>query len=137
MKIICKVCGVEHDTSHWIESTSKSLESKKLCFDCNFWLEHAEKDKEVNKDKYVITGHEHYIIEIESDSSGFRGYGGAPFYIKFNDGRIVKTTNLWCQGDIPERFWDIMPDNAMFLTKKQYNELMGINNAEESEALPF
>jgi hypothetical protein len=58
---------------------------------------------------------QHYVICDESPDVQLRGFGGDPFEIKFHDGRVVKTTNLWCQGAIPERFRDRLPDNAVFL----------------------
>src|SRR5687768_2519908 len=60
----------------------------------------------------------HYTIEDEDkDLFGMRGFDGAEFTIKFHDGRVVKTTNLWAQGVIPERFRGRLPDNAEFVGK--------------------
>ncbi len=61
----------------------------------------------------------HYWIGEESPSTpnNQRGYYGKKFIIEFFDkkrGRI-KTTNLWLNGTIPERFRDRLEDNAKFI----------------------
>jgi hypothetical protein len=47
-----------------------------------------------------------------------RGFGGHEFHIRFTDGREeaeVETSNLWCQGNIPEHFSKLLPNNAEFV----------------------
>ena len=64
----------------------------------------------------------------DEDSDGpFRGFGGAEHFFKFFDGRIVRTTNLWHQGDIPARFRLLLPDNATLITKEEaYKDSRGL-----------
>jgi hypothetical protein len=52
-----------------------------------------------------------YTIENE-DTEHYRGFAGRRFVIRFHDGRIVETTNLWSNGIIPEHFRDRLLDNA-------------------------
>ena len=57
---------------------------------------------------------QHYIIGSRTEKSDSNGMGGAVRTIKFNDGRIVTTCDLWHQGRIPESYKDRLPDNAIF-----------------------
>jgi hypothetical protein len=52
---------------------------------------------------------------IGQPDSGFKGYGGRKFKIKFFDGRIVETECLWHNGEIPESHINLLPDNAEFI----------------------
>jgi len=54
----------------------------------------------------------------ENHSEPFKGFGGRDFSIKFYDGRDIKTSNLWYQGEIPERFKEFLSDNAEFVYPK-------------------
>lgn len=115
MKVLiekCKECGKRED-GNWADSEAKKLERHQLCFNCNFWRE-----KVWIKDRLGIARIDgsHYTIgkEEKSHPSEFRGFGGSKFVIVFNDGRRVKTTNLWHQGSIPEHFKERLPDNAKF-----------------------
>lgn len=84
-------------------------------FKRTFWLEkYAEDQKEPDHRVAIING-THYYIDNEDAEGYFRGFGGAEFIIEFNDGAIVKTTNLWCQGNIPDEFKDLFPNNAKFV----------------------
>jgi hypothetical protein len=56
----------------------------------------------------------HYIIGSRTKPSDSNGLGGQWRTIKFNDGRIVKTCDLWHQGKIPDSYKDRLPDNAIF-----------------------
>lgn len=78
-----------------------------------FWERLLENDLKRSQQVAIIDGH-HYVIEPEDDKSGSRGFGGDKFVIHFNDGREVVTTNLWCQGEIPENYKDKFPNNANF-----------------------
>ena len=89
------------------------------CFDCSFWLEKAQWMKEKEYRQVMVNGH-HYMIGID-DSNDFapKGFGGRQFVIQFFDGRLISTNNLWSQGTIPDRFREILPDNAVFLPSKE------------------
>jgi hypothetical protein len=69
-----------------------------------------------------IRGH-HYHIGPETGGvwrkyPGRRGFNGRKFTIRFFDGRIVTTTNLWGQGRIPESHRERLPDNAEFVEER-------------------
>jgi hypothetical protein len=50
-----------------------------------------------------------------SSTSG-QGFGGRKFVVRFHDGRVVETENLWMIGPIPEEYRAALPDNAKFVT---------------------
>ena len=108
----CIKCGAHVDASCYI--CSEEMTRRCLCFSCNFWTGHIQRDHNEYKDIFVIANGEHYTI-VKSSNTCFKGFGGAKFTIRFHDGRVVKTDNLWCQGDIPERFRDELPDNAVLI----------------------
>ena len=58
-------------------------------------------------------GH-HYQLASEGASQGERGFGGKVFEVRFFDGRVVVTHNLWHQGEVPAHFRARLPDNAVF-----------------------
>lgn len=112
--ITCRECGKKEKLS-WVTEMNARLKSRSLCFTCDYWLGFVwrkEKDSmvRVKNDDEIM----HYVIASDRDG-GMRGFGGARFKIKFHDGRIVKTRNLWCQGEVPERFRDRLPVNAEFV----------------------
>lgn len=112
---LCKECGKAYHPS----LTGIELRPG-LCFSCDFWTEKLEwsQDHEASQVALRING-QHYLV---GDATGRGGFGGTPFYILTNDGRFFGTRNLWCQGVIPARFAERLPDNAIFCT---YNESGG------------
>jgi hypothetical protein len=110
----CTNCGKLQEQGYK-SSIGQIMTAKGLCFRCAFWTERIELDQD-NPDAVVANG-KHYIIGDEHPSyKGARGYGGEHFRIFFQDGRVVDSTNLWMQGEIPESFRPLMPDNARLET---------------------
>jgi hypothetical protein len=106
----CKICGKIVSTK-FSESTKKQLIEKELCFSCDFWDELAKKTDR------IIANHTCYKDggkKTNGDKSCM-GFGGADWKIRMNDGSLIETNNLWCNGDIPKHFWERMPDNALVL----------------------
>jgi hypothetical protein len=110
-EITCHVCSNKAKV-HYDKITSFRMLSELLCFHCLFWTEKVE----IKDAQYVarING-KHYEIAEDTGPDSCRGFGGQKYKIKFNDGRIVETRNLWYQGDIPEYFKAQLPDNAEFV----------------------
>jgi hypothetical protein len=106
----CKICGgIVH--TNFIDSVKIKLTEQNICYTCNFW---SEKIDIKDNPRTVRVNGTHYWIEDDKPNAAFQGFGGSKFDIQFNDGRKVVTHNLWCQGDIPLRFRDLLPDNAIF-----------------------
>jgi len=108
----CVECGQVFGT-HYYEPVKQRLLENNICHTCDFWRSKLEIRN--NPSSVRIKG-THYIIAPDNPNrNAFRGFGGAEFNIRFNDGRLVTTHNLWCQGDIPKRFRERLPDNATFV----------------------
>lgn len=130
----CKECGKIFST-HYTESTRSVLLEKNICFNCHFWL--SKLGIKNNPRTARINGTHYYIEDDKPRNSSFCGFGGAEFNIRFNDGRLVTTHNLWCQGDIPYHFKERLPDNAIFVevrhTKRDEILEKLIPNAKDDE----
>lgn len=110
-KEICRVCGKEVINHRWTIPICSDE-----CFTKDFWNQIVAR----NNDKHqVVINHKVYYIANEN-AIGERGFDGATYYIKFFDGRIVKTTNLWANGEMPEEYYELLPDNAKWTTKEEY-----------------
>ena len=107
---ICRECGKEEEWTH-----IQKLIDLKRCFRCDFWLEKVDR---VNDPVSTRVNGKHYFVgktPKPGTPRSFLGFGGAFWKIKYHDGRVIETNNLWHQGKIPERFRERLPDNAIFL----------------------
>lgn len=109
----CKICGKEFTNRRWT-----TLVCSDECFEDNYWLERVNDIK--NKNRVIIDNSVYYIAD--ENACGSRGFDGAIFYIHFFDGREVRTTNLWSNGQIPEKYLKQLPDNARWMTKEEREE---------------
>ena len=109
MEYTCKICGQTENSDNW--TNGHEMQERQLCFTCNFWMQNHEEDLRVGKYEYAIIEGTHYRL-LPHTNDFFKGFGGAKTRITFFDGHVEECDNLWCLGDIPERFRDIMPDNA-------------------------
>lgn len=104
--LVCKYCGAEEPFELTLRSAD--LLSKGICFTCYHLLDVYSK---LPRRDVVIVGGVHYAIGEEvSIADRYRGHGGRRFVVRFRDGREVTTTNLWCQGQIPEGLRAAFPD---------------------------
>lgn len=114
----CSVCGKEITESEYNDNIPVMCDNID-CFRKYFWTNKIKLFNSGDKDyksKVVIVNNVHYYAENYSkDKCLFMGHGGRLFTIKFNDGRIIKTNNLWCQGDIPKEYQKDLPNNAEFI----------------------
>lgn len=115
---LCKICDkpIEYKLIYRYLNGFDS-EEPTLCEECDFWDNQRIADENYRKGRVVVADNKHYVIGDENSTDTFRGFGGAKVTIKFKDGRIVKSSNLWYQGDIPEFFRNVMPDNAEIIWK--------------------
>jgi hypothetical protein len=51
-----------------------------------------------------------YVNDVRSAS--FLGHGGRTWEVRTLDGRVLKSNDVWCQGDIPLALRAMLPDNA-------------------------
>lgn len=106
----CSKCGKPIE-DRVVSRYIKSNEKPQLCEECEFFYNLMRVDAE-GWNIVAIANGKHYIVGDEGVSECLKGFSGAKVTIKFSDGRIIKSSNLWYQGDIPEVFKKEMPDNA-------------------------
>jgi hypothetical protein len=125
----CVECG-EALKFEWTETIEAEIRLRRLCFTCNHWQGHIEKPGGI-----IVKG-THYRCGEETKrdpwNRAFRGFGGSTFYIQMNNGTLLKSTNLWCQGNIPEHFKTRLPDNARFLTEAEWKTAKDKENEQAS-----
>ena len=104
------------DNPLWkIDHKERENPFKHSCEYCNGKNDFWESKLEWKGDKYARINNNHYIIGDRTERSNQNGMSGAWNTIQFDDGRIVKTCDLWHQGEIPECYRDRLPNNAKFL----------------------
>lgn len=107
--MICKICGKEFEKIRYMHPNDNICSD--ACFDDNYWLERAN-----NKNEFIIIDRECYYVGKEEDNCGFKGFDGRKFKIRMmNNGKEFTTTNLWYNGRIPQKYLDILQDNAEFI----------------------
>lgn len=112
-RVTCCICG-HIEVPHFDHGMNSKLLAQALCFYCDFWLERLQKHQN-NPNSAIIKNHAYMIHPDEGRNRNWSGFAGREFNIAFNDGRKVVTHNLWHQGDIPERFQPLIPNNAQFV----------------------
>jgi hypothetical protein len=119
----CKDCGRPE------MSTYPKLIDMQICSSCEFWEKYADQYEAEKMDgKLLVIGGWVYgdngnVENTNGYHDKFLGHAGRRFYILTNSGSSFTTNNLWSAGDIPRRFISRMPDNAVFLTKNEYDAL--------------
>lgn len=109
----CKVCGKEFQETQY-SSEYKDICSSE-CFNKFYWIEKVSSYQN-NPDKFVAIDGSLYYIDDEDSISSFRGFDGIKFVIKMKDsGKVIVTTNLWFNGEIPKELRNQIPDNAEFI----------------------
>lgn len=104
----CSVCGKKILRSSY---DGVVLCGSEECWPYYYWSKIARE-----KDEHIIIDDECYTIgNEEAGKWSTRGYGGKKFIIKKSDDTIITTTNLWHNGNVPERFKELLPNNATFI----------------------
>lgn len=116
----CVICGKEIEKSRYLDTILCS----NRCFLKNYWNEIIKE-----KERHVIIKGVCYFIGglLSPNYTGFAGFGGRVFYIKYFDGRIVRTNNLWFNGDIPQEYREVLKDEAKFYYPQIKNK-EGVDN---------
>lgn len=111
----CGECG-EWSEFCFHHTTTRRLWEQQVCFNCDFWL---EKVRWVTDPPAKYAGRvarvngRHWVVGARATGDkSHMGCGGREVTVRFDDGRVVSTNNLWGQGDIPEGFRARLPDNA-------------------------
>ena len=62
-KIVCKICGAEEDSSHFIPETKRSLEFNEMCLTCLHWAEQGLLDvTERGEHGWAVIGGNLYVL---------------------------------------------------------------------------
>lgn len=113
--MICQICNTEIDFKYY---NAESLRRLQLCFFCDFWWEkiywRANGDLTNDGHRVVRVNYNHYVVHPDG-STTFQGFGGRKYVIRFHNGDEVTSHNLWHQGEIPKRFREHLPNNAIFV----------------------
>lgn len=109
-KITCTLCG-KTDTNGYSGETGELMTKHQICFGCAFWTEKAALAH--TRESVRVKGNLYFIEDENSKCE--RGFGGQYHKIKFTSGRVVESTNLWYNGEVPEHFKSVLSDNAEFI----------------------
>jgi hypothetical protein len=116
-KVCTKCKGTKYlDPDKWYASpTTILMRELGVCFTCACWTERSRKTDDVRS--LVIKGVAYWLGAEDAPAKGMRGFDGRHFLIRrLSETEPFATTNLWCSGDVPECFRDVLPDNAEFVT---------------------
>lgn len=103
----CARCG-----SQIVRSIAGEYCSKK-CFSESFW------EDALDNEAIIIDGVCYHDGGMKPKGyMGFLGFGGRLFKIKMNDGKVIETNDLWCQGTIPVEL--NVEDNATFMRERSF-----------------
>lgn len=108
---VCCECGAEVRL-RWDSRTNEELRDSELCFTCIHWDRYVGRQRDSRSVR--VKGVHYWIGPQTTAHPSVRGFGGASWTIRFHDGRVVQTTNLWCQGTISDHYRERLPDNAVF-----------------------
>lgn len=131
MQITCPICGRVDDIEEYINSPiRKIMEEKKCCFHCAFWYNIHEVDKDTDDLSIpVVVNHSHWSYPLSNpirfEQSHGWSYRPVPTmqYILFEDGRVAETNQLWHHGTVPEHFYNLMPNNAVFIDRSEFCQI--------------
>jgi hypothetical protein len=129
-KKVCLKCGSEEnvDPTEYMNCPIRDImEKNDWCYYCSFWQNLYNENKD--NPRWIRVDGSSWILgeEVKKVGTGWGlGCGGRRLYFEKTEGNkkiLLTSNNCWHQGDIPDVFKDIMPDNARQLTREEYNEL--------------
>ena len=111
----CRICEGPRKGSYG-GKLGALIKEENLCFTCAFWTEKS-RDPSYMSRTAIIDGCAHFPepAKISSPYPRMLGCAGAKVTIKYNDGRVVRTNDLWVQGGVPGHLRELFPDNAVFV----------------------
>lgn len=97
---------------HFMEEINNEMRERQMCFYDNFWARMKDLDESGEYLPIITATYHHYTTGPEDAPKISKGFGGAKATIEFDTGIEVTSTNLWHQGQIPERWQDRFEPNA-------------------------
>lgn len=146
--LVCPKCGTPHQphSPHTMDADGFErceirtiMEDKGWCYECSFWQNMYDKHKD--DPGWVRIDGESWVLKpmVENVPSGWNslGCGGRKMYINIEGKGIVVSNNCWCQGDVSDAFKDLMPDNATWATKEEFDKAPVVGYIVEGIGLVF
>ncbi|WP_247842556.1 hypothetical protein [Pseudomonas sp. MWU12-3103b] len=119
----CNHCG-KPEQAQYQEPVAAKLKANGLCHRCDFWHDKrtAYNAQQRKGRMLVMSG---WVYGDSGDqpngNKSWLGFGGSRWYLyQITTGKLWTTNNLFSAGDIPADFLAGMPDNAVSLTKEQF-----------------
>ncbi len=134
--VTCCLCS-KRSRAKYMEPTRGNMIQRKMCFNCTFWSDHLlnfilHKGKTPEGGTIIICKRDdvegkpisHYTAYPyrQEGYSGMVGFGGDTWWFLVNSVPF-RTNNMWHQGEVPEHFRELLPINALMITKTQYEEI--------------
>lgn len=113
----CSKCGKEARNTYAEPHRTNMLE-RRLCWDCNYWVDFAVRLERNHAKMTIIGGH---VYGPGSRTSGsFLGMAGRRFDIEYIEpsahaGKRITTFDLWSGSTMPDSLKARFPDTARFL----------------------
>jgi len=131
----CTICGRRY-TEHFLACPELAVMKREhVCFTCAFWKVWVRCNTG-DPSWLRIGGVSYYVTSTlqpgeRAEYHPGKGFGGQEFFIETDGDRLIRTDNLWCQGNMPEWIREDYPDNARFITHEEYWERIGGERCEE------
>lgn len=133
------ICEGTESTTILMFDTRTVMEDRGWCYECSFWQNMYDKHKD--DPGWVRIDGESWVLKpmVENVPSGWNslGCGGRKMYINIEGKGIVVSNNCWCQGDVSDAFKDLMPDNATWATKEEFDKAPVVGHIIEGIGLVF
>lgn len=116
-KYTCAKCGGEGQNTYCEPSYTQMME-RRLCWDCNFWVEEEKRYEKEHRTMTIIEGN---VYGPGNRTSGsMRGMAGRRFDIEYIEpsayaGQRITTFDLWSGSTMPDHLRARFPDTARFL----------------------
>lgn len=99
------------------------MESDNTLSDSVFWKDLY--NKMANDPRWIRIKSKSFIFAGLDDTAPNEwnkfGYPNAIGYAKLKNGSVIRSNNVWFQGKIPEEFKELMPDNAEWISKEEFD----------------
>lgn len=95
------------------------MQCKQLCFSCAYWIEKVNRPDPYRQ---IING-EYYVFFPNDMKIDLAGHNKQTFYIMLNNGNVIRSRNVWHQGEIPLHLRELLPDTARFISRTAYYKI--------------
>lgn len=109
----CVECGNLVETCY---QEPEQMIERNMCFSCNLWTNRIQSANRSNV--MIVEGCMYTLGSGDTDAAGFKGFGGAEFEFRrltTLSNATIKSKNVWFGGEIPNRFKERIPDNAIII----------------------